>query len=119
MGDLNRFLNRTGRTLLLQAAGLKAMWYEVKFGLIGFLVGTVAISATTFASNLGAAPSAVAAKTPAPMEHLALLPTPKPHPAAVTVAQTKADASAPAKPMSAWRRAYIAKHGHQPPVPAA
>jgi len=22
------------------------------------------------------------------------------------------------KPMSAWRRAYIAKHGHQPPVKA-
>lgn len=35
---------------------------------------------------------------------------PKPLPAA--------NASWNGKPMSAWRRAYIAKHGHQPPVPA-
>jgi hypothetical protein len=92
------------------------MMYEVKFGLIGFVVGTVAISAATFASNIDAPRSPISAETPAPIEHIALLPTAKP-----VIAETvvPARALAPAKPMSAWRRAYIAKHGHQPPTPAA
>ena len=102
------------------------MWYEVKFGLIGFVVGTVAISATTFASNITADPTPVAAATQAPIEHLALLPTSKPVIAlekSAVVAKKPAAGAAP-KPaktpwMSEWRRAYIAKHGHQPPVPAA
>jgi hypothetical protein len=45
------------------------MMYEVKFGLIGFVVGTVAISATTFASNIGAKPSPIVAQAQAPAEH--------------------------------------------------
>jgi hypothetical protein len=102
------------------------MWYEVKFGLIGFVVGTVAISATTFASNVSRSPSPVTAEAQAPVERLALLPTPKPVVVAKTVetktVETKkvetAKAPVAAKPMSAWRRAYIAKHGHQPPVAA-
>jgi hypothetical protein len=51
-------------------------------------------------------------------------PKPRPKPVAKPVA-AKAIAAKPvvAKPskgpwMSEWRRAYIAKHGHQPPVPA-
>jgi hypothetical protein len=90
------------------------MMYEVKFGLIGFVVGTVAISAATFASNISAPRAPVSAEMQAPIEHIALLPTPRP-----VVTATIAAPEAPAKPMSAWRRAYIAKHGHQPPVPAA
>ena len=93
------------------------MMKEVKFGLIGFVVGTVAISATTFASNIGAKPSPVIAESRAPAEQIALLPTPK-HVVTANKATT-VKASVPPKPMSAWRRAYIAKHGHQPPVPAA
>ena len=92
------------------------MMYEVKFGLIGFVVGTVAISATTFASNIGAKPSPIVAQAQAPVEHIALLPTPK---QVVVAPKAAAKTPAPAEPISAWRRAYIAKHGHQPPVPAA
>ena len=39
---------------------------------------------------------------------------PAPRPAPKVVSTTPA----PGAPMSAWRRAYIAKHHHQPPVPA-
>ena len=92
------------------------MMYEVKFGLIGFVVGTVAISAATFASNISAPRSPALTPTPAAIEHIALLPTSQPA-VAETIAPPKA--LSPAKPMSAWRRAYIAKHGHQPPAPAA
>jgi hypothetical protein len=93
------------------------MLYEIKFGLIGFAVGTVAISATTFASNIAARAPVVVAQAQPPAEHIALLPSPKPI-VAVRKAETS-HASAPAAPMSEWRRAYIAKHGHQPPAPAA
>jgi hypothetical protein len=93
------------------------MLYEIKFGLIGFAVGTVAISATTFASNLAEPKSPVISQMQAPAERLALLPSPKPTVLAEKVEASKAPA--PAAPMSEWRRAYIAKHGHQPPVPAA
>ena len=90
------------------------MMYEVKFGLIGFVVGTLAISATTFASNI-AQRAPVVAMTPAGPEQLALLPVVEP-----VVAEKAAPALAtePTTPMSEWRRAYIARHGHQPPVPA-
>ena len=47
-----------------------------------------------------------------PSDVTVALPNPGPD---VTVPKLQA---APAgKPMSAWRRAYIAKHGHQPPAP--
>jgi hypothetical protein len=92
------------------------MMYEVKFGLIGFVVGTVAISATTFASNIVAKPSPVVAQAQAPAMRIALLPTSKP---VAVAAKAATKTRAPAKPISAWRRAYIARHGHQPPVPAA
>jgi hypothetical protein len=93
------------------------MMYEVKFGLIGFVVGTVAISATTFASNVVAKPASVAAAQ-APAAQLALLPMAMPMPAVVAKAAA-VRTPAPARPMSAWRRAYIARHGHPPPVPAS
>jgi hypothetical protein len=86
------------------------MWYEIKFGLIGFLVGTVAISAATFASNYESAKPkrahAPAIVAPAPPELLTLADQPKP------VAAAKE--SEGQHPMSAWRRAYIAEHGHPP-----
>ena len=90
------------------------MWYELKFGLIGFVVGTIAISATTFASNIsGSASSPAKARA----EAIALAPVLKP--VDVSASLVRRHDRVPAKPMSAWRRAYIAKHGHQPPVPAA
>ena len=83
------------------------MLYEIKFGLIGFVVGTVAISATTFASNRDV-PLPVSKIESHPIQ--ALLPSPQPSGPAKL-------AEVPVAPMSEWRRAYIAKHGHQPPVP--
>ena len=59
-------------------------------------------SATTTASK--SPPNAAAKVAPRPVR-------PKPKPKLAT------DATWQGKPMSAWRRAYIAKHGHQPPVP--
>ena len=93
------------------------MLYEIKFGLIGFVVGTVAISAATFASNRDTTSPTARLATHTPPAKVALLPSPKPTVAADKIAPAKAPK--PAAPMSAWRRAYIAKHGHQPPVPAA
>lgn len=65
--------------------------------------------ATKTAARPAAKPASPAA-TKAP-------PKPRPKPVAKPVA---AKAATPAKGpwMSDWRRAYIAKHGHQPPVPA-
>lgn len=91
------------------------MWYELKFGLIGFAVGTIAISATTFASNIAGSASPEAARPPT--EAVALAPVLKPLDVSATLNQPQRPA--PATPMSAWRRAYIARHGHQPPAPAA
>jgi hypothetical protein len=93
------------------------MMYEVKFGLIGFAIGTVAISASTLASDIGTPASHEMTVMQAPAEHIALLPSTKPAVFADKLDTRKA--SPPAAPMSAWRRDYIARHGHQPPVPAA
>jgi hypothetical protein len=45
-------------------------------------------------------------------------PAPAPEPAPVTaVAPTRIASAADTPSMSEWRRAYIAKHGHEPPAP--
>jgi hypothetical protein len=58
--------------------------------------------------------SAAAEPVPAPMK-LAVTESLAPRPAASKPKPAAATASA-AKPMSEWRRAYIAKHGHEPPI---
>lgn len=55
-----------------------------------------------------------------PATKVAAKPPPRPTPkAAPRIARKVVAAAKPAKGpwMSEWRRAYIAKHGHQPPVP--
>jgi hypothetical protein len=61
-------------------------------------------------------PAKLAAQPPMPMVKVAAQ---MPKPAAKPAAQPpKSAATLQGQPMSAWRRAYIATHGHQPPVPA-
>jgi hypothetical protein len=73
----------------------------------------------TFAKDVADAAKPTATPSPEPVR--ATKPKPKPK----WVAKAAATPAAPVvalggggQPMSAWRRAYIAKHGHQPPVPA-
>jgi hypothetical protein len=66
----------------------------------------------TYANENQAAAKPAPAIAPKPVAKRAPKPAPKP--------ARKPVAAKPAKGpwMSEWRRAYIAKHGHQPPVPA-
>jgi hypothetical protein len=60
--------------------------------------------------------TASALPAPAPVQ-LAATETPAPRPAAAKP-KPATTIAADARPMSEWRRAYIAKHGHEPPVAA-
>jgi hypothetical protein len=62
---------------------------------------------------------AVAATSPASVPRAAPAARPRPEAKRKPRPAPPVIAAAPAgPPMSAWRRAYIARHGHQPPVPA-
>jgi hypothetical protein len=61
-----------------------------------------------------AKPAAKIAARPAPKLAAKALPKPVPRPVRKAVAANEQ----PAAWMSPWRRAYVAKYGHQPPAPA-
>lgn len=63
------------------------------------------------------APDAAPPRSPQPVQ-IASTRTTTPKPAAARFRPAAAAASDDGKPMSEWRRAYIARHGHEPPVAA-
>ena len=72
------------------------------------------LPAATTLDQLTYANEAQPAAKPAPNPATKATPKPAPRPARKAVAAKEL----PAAWMSPWRRAYVARHGHQPPVPA-
>jgi hypothetical protein len=69
----------------------------------------------TYAKDDRAAAQAAPTVASKPVLRRAAKPAPRPAPRAPRKSATATAAKVPW--MSEWRRAYIAKHGHQPPVP--